>query len=173
MTHRGPKQSRTAPSAPSLAPWTSFERARPIPLSDEKLARLSRQTGKTPDEVRRLVAHDQHGAEYWQNSRYLVIKNRERRKDGLGWVWHLSFRRLDRLAVGPEHFRDFQRIKNALLGAEATAFEVYPAESNLADTSNQYHLWAYDDLRAFPFGFIGRAVLDDDGDGTQRPLSED
>ena len=144
-----------------------------MPFTPEKLATLMKVTGQTAEYIQAAVQADIGNAEWWQNSRYLVIKNRENRKDGLGWVWHLSFRRLDRQPVGREHFRDFQRIKNALLGEEATAFEVYPAESNLADTSNQYHLWAYDDLRAFPFGFFGRAVLDDKQGLVQRPLDED
>lgn len=119
------------------------------------------------------MTYDIANGEFWQNSRYYVIKYRDLRHDGLGWVWHLSFRRLDRQPVGREHFRDFQRIKNELLGPEATAFEIYPAESRLADTTNQYHLFAYDDRRGFPFGFINRGVLDDDTGLVQRPFSED
>ena len=35
----------------------------------------------------------------------------------------------------------FQRIKNELIGAERTAIEVFPPESELVDDANIYHLW--------------------------------
>lgn len=38
-------------------------------------------------------------------------------------------------------WRDFQRIKNDLVGAEWEAIELYPAESRLMDPSNYYMLW--------------------------------
>ena len=167
------RNTHLLPRPTLLAPWTPFVRTTPIPPSAEQVARVARVTGTTEDEAMRSMAYDAAVGEWWTNSRYLVIKYRDKRHDGLGWVWHLSFRRHDRQPVGPEHFRDFQRIKNELLGVEATAFEVYPAERRLADTSNQYHLWAYDDLRGFPFGFINRGVLDAGPDNIQRPLSED
>ena len=43
----------------------------------------------------------------------------------------------------PRHdWRDFQRIKNDILGEEAEAVELYPAESRLIDTSNYYYLFS-------------------------------
>jgi hypothetical protein len=158
---------------PALAPWTPFEPALPVRPTPEKVADLARITGQPEEVVYASMMHDIVNGEWWINSRYLVIKEREPRHDGLGWVWHLSFRRLDRQPIGREHFRDCQRIKNQLLGPEACAFEIYPPESRLADTSNQYHLYAYDDLRAFPFGFSNRGVLDDGSGMVQRPLDED
>lgn len=77
-----------------------------------------------------------------------------------GWpkmVW-LSIKRIDR---DPVHdWRDLQRIKSELCGAECEAVELYPAESRMVDTSNQYHLWVIvvPGVR-FPFGFEdGRTV---------------
>jgi hypothetical protein len=161
------------PPLEALPAWTPFTRTAPTPPTQEKLEHLAQVTNSTPEQVYATMLLDAVNGEWWENSRYLVIKKREKRHDSLGWVWWLSFRRLDRQPVGRERFRDFQRIKNELLGVEATAFEIYPAESRLADTSNQYHLWAYDDLRGFPFGFANRGVLDDDSGLTQRPLNED
>jgi hypothetical protein len=85
------------------------------------------------------------------------------REDGSGVVVnlvHLSIKRIDKKPV--HDWRDLQRIKNQLLGEECEAMELYPAESRLVDTANQYHLWGYDDpgLRA-PFGFPGPRVVDD------------
>jgi len=156
-----------------LPPWTPFEEMPPVMPTREKLEALAAIAGKTPEAIESYIVADMLGATFWNNSRYYVIKKKEPRADGLGWVWHLSFRRQDRMPVGREHFRDFQRIKNELLGPQATAIEIYPAEDRLADTSNQYHLWAYDDLHGFPFGFYDRAVLDAGQGLVQKPLDED
>lgn len=55
-------------------------------------------------------------------------------------------------------WRDFQRIKNDIVGAEWEAVELYPAESRLIDTSNYFYLFA---RPAFPdIGKqIGRQIL--------------
>lgn len=77
-----------------------------------------------------------------------------------GWpnMLHLNCRRTDR---EPCHdWRELQMIKNILVGPEHEAVELYPAESRLTDTANNYHLWVILEpgLR-FPFGFSGRAVF--------------
>ena len=89
------------------------------------------------------------------NDRYVVF----RRVIQEGFV-HLSIRRKDRRAI--HDWRDFQRIKTELAGAEWEGVEVYPKESRLVDTSNQYHLWCME--AQVPFGFdSGRCVTDDFG----------
>lgn len=105
------------------------------------------------------------GARYFMNNHYAV----EIRKvpevhdaDGAG-VWpamlHLSIRRLDRAAV--HDWRDFQRIKNELVGPEYEAVELYPAEARKMDTANQYHLWALAEAgMTFPFGQREREVME-------------
>ena len=61
-----------------------------------------------------------------------------------------------------KNWRDFQRIKNELVGAECEAVELFPAESRLVDTANQYHLWVNPDVKfRFPFGYRRRIVLDE------------
>jgi hypothetical protein len=40
-------------------------------------------------------------------------------------------------------WRDFQRIKNELLGTEVWAYEVYPAEDHKCDPSNYFLLWCF------------------------------
>jgi len=65
---------------------------------------------------------------------------------------HLSIKRIDR---APLHdWRELQQIKNELVGPEYEAVELYPAESRVVDTANQYHLWVIikPGIR-FPFGF--------------------
>lgn len=54
-------------------------------------------------------------------------------------------------------WRDFQHIKNDLVGLEWEALELYPAESRLLDPSNYYYLWC---APAIPVGrFEGRRIL--------------
>lgn len=103
----------------------------------------------------------------YQNSIYTVFR-RQVTEDFV----HLSIRRNDRLAA--HDWRDFQRIKSQLAGREWEAVELYPAESRLVDTSNQYHLWCVREKMDFGFD-SGRCVTDDFGiaRAKQRPLPPD
>jgi hypothetical protein len=59
------------------------------------------------------------------------------------------------------NWRDFQRIKNELVGPECEGVELFPAESRLVDTANQYHLWVNPDPKfRFEFGYQRRVVFD-------------
>jgi len=59
------------------------------------------------------------------------------------------------------NWRDFQQMKNELVGPECEAVELFPAESRLVDTSNQYHLWVVPDAQfRFSFGYENRLVLE-------------
>lgn len=72
-------------------------------------------------------------------------------------VW-LSIKRRDREPI--HDWRDLQAIKNALIGEEHEGFEVYPAESRLVDTANQFHLWVFADPKVrLPVGFRTREVM--------------
>jgi hypothetical protein len=105
--------------------------------------------------------------ECFKNERYTVF----RRMIAPGFI-HLSIRRDDREA-GID-WRDFQRIKSELAGPEWEGVELYPAESRVVDTSNQYHLWCFDEK--VPFGFDnGRCVTDEFqiAGAKQRPLPDD
>ena len=72
---------------------------------------------------------------------------------------HLDIRRHD--GGDCKNWRELQQIKNELVGPEHEAVELFPAESRLVDTANQYHLWVHvsPDYR-FPFGFAQRCVLE-------------
>lgn len=84
-----------------------------------------------------------------------------RKEDGTPiMLTHLSIKRLDRKPIDHDRWRILQRIKNDLVGDEAEAVELYPAESRMVDTSNQYHLWATPSGVDWPFGFnSGRLVM--------------
>ena len=82
-----------------------------------------------------------------------------------GWV-HLSIKRRDKEPV--TDWRHKQAIKNQLVGEECEGVELYPAESRLVDTANQYHLWCLrDPAQGFPIGFGGgRFVTSEEGGGS-------
>lgn len=74
-----------------------------------------------------------------------------------GDVMWLSINRRDKTPV--HDWRDLQEIKNLIVGPEHEGFEVYPAESRLVDTANQYHLWVFLDPKVrLPVGFREREV---------------
>lgn len=56
-------------------------------------------------------------------------------------IWHLSIKRNDREPV--MDWRDLQAIKTAVCGADVEALQLFPAESRVVDTANQYHLFAF------------------------------
>ena len=96
----------------------------------------------------------------WKNTKYTVTQHPEEpgrpvEDGGVGSMIHLSIRRNDRKA-GID-WREFQQIKNQLVGSEAEALEIYPAETRLVDGANQYHLWCFPCFK-FPFGFNERRV---------------
>jgi hypothetical protein len=72
------------------------------------------------------------------------------------------------LAIHDKHrttrhdWREFQRIKNEICGPEREAVELYPAESRLVDTANEYHLWVSASGESIEVGFRARAVADRD-----------
>lgn len=67
-----------------------------------------------------------------------------------GLVTHLMVRRHDE---GPiRDWKHMQRIKNEIVGRDRCAVEVYPAESEVVDQANMYHLWVLPEGFRLPFG---------------------
>lgn len=97
----------------------------------------------------------------WINNIYQV-EERAAEVVAEGWprmIW-LSIKRRDREPI--HDWRDLQRIKSELVGAECEAVELYPAESRVVDTANQYHLWVIAEPGVrFPIGFNDGRVLTD------------
>jgi hypothetical protein len=109
--------------------------------------------------------------ELWKNDTYQVhvIRHDGRGPKGCDII-QLSIKRLDR---GPARdWRDFQRIKDQLVGPECEGVELYPARSRLVDTANQFHLWCVADPRyRWPIGYDERLVSGVSGAGAvQRPF---
>lgn len=103
----------------------------------------------------RLAAELDRIKEIWRNNTYIVIVERS----PLGFVTSLSIRRDDREAI--HDWRDFQQIKNDIAGSETEAVELYPAESRLVDSANQYWLWVLPPGVQLPLGFAQRLVDDE------------
>ena len=106
------------------------------------------------------------------NSRYQVAV-REDENEQFGPLVHLSIKSLQN-----DHrrdWRDFQRIKNELVGPEYEAIEIYPADSRLVDNSNQWHIWVFKTSGLIiPIGFQERLVSENaSGSSSQRPFDDD
>ena len=109
----------------------------------------------------RLLGTTAEWGEEWENDLYYgCLRHHASGFPVGGGPWALlSISRLDETAA--HDFRDFQRIKNDLLGPEWEAVELYPAESRLRDPSNRFYLWCVP-KGVFNFGFEDRLVLDID-----------
>jgi hypothetical protein len=93
------------------------------------------------------------GERTFYNGKYQAILKRD------GDVIILAIRREDRRPI--IDWRDVQWIKNQILGPEIEAVQLFPAESRLVDTSNQYYLFANAEPGyRFPFGFEDRMVTE-------------
>lgn len=88
--------------------------------------------------------------EAWGNRLYEAIV---RRGDG---ITHLSIKRRDRSAI--RDWRHLQQIKNDVLGPDAEAVELFPRESRLIDTANEYHLWSLTG-QDWPLGWTGEPQI--------------
>ena len=79
---------------------------------------------------------------------------------------YLSIKRRDKKPC--RNWSDFQEIKNMLCknGENRFAVEVYPPEKFLINTSNQYHLWVFDEKIELGFGFRQRFVNTKNGYST-------
>jgi len=111
-----------------------------VPTLEEKLARVEQ------------AVLDATAVQVFQNDTYWVA------------VGHcppfirLTIKRHDGMPSG--QWRDLQTIKNELVGPEYEAVELFPAESRLVDTANEYHLWVHADPNyRFPLGFQTQRVV--------------
>ena len=113
-----------------------------IPSLHERLAWIEQQ-------VVRVISW-----EIYRNDDYEVMIERD------APFIHMCIRRRD--GEPCKDWRDHQRIKNELIGPEYEAVELFPAESRLVDTANEYHLWAHPSPKyRFPFGFtVNRCVVE-------------
>jgi hypothetical protein len=133
-------------------------------MSKADIKRTLREAGVTSKKkIRAGVRHilkDMDSAEHWASSVYHVaVYKNERHGFGDGEMWHLSIKRHDKEPM--QDWRVLQNIKTAICGAEVEAIELYPAESRVVDTANQYHLYAFmDESLTIPCGFMTGLRMD-------------
>ena len=114
------------------------------------------------------------GDRLYLSEHYQVAVDKDVRHGFAGFlIWHLSIKRIDRQPI--MDWRDLQAIKSAICGAEAEAVQLFPAESRVVDTSNQYHLWVFMKGKGarfpkLPLGWTTNMVADESKAGAvQRP----
>ena len=132
-------------------------------IADVKKANGDPITGKQARKAAKDHYKSMEKEEVWINDIYQVAVNKHEHGD---WI-HLSIKRKDREQISdPARWQHFQWIKNQLVGEEHEGLELYPAESRIVNTANQYHLWVLDKI---PFGFNKRIVSSADvmGKGKQ------
>jgi hypothetical protein len=140
--------------------------------TDEDTIQAVMTVGKlTREKALEFIADSTRG-EVFLNDTYQVLR-RDAEVYAEGWpemIW-LSIKRIDREPI--HDWRELQTIKNMLVGTEHEAVELYPAESRLTDTANQYHLWVLKHSQSrFPFGFVQRTIHEHSmGKSKQRPFS--
>jgi hypothetical protein len=104
----------------------------------------------------------------WMNDTYQVTVEPD------GDFVHLSIKRLDKRPI--HDWRDLQEIKNQLVGPECEGVELYPAQSRVVDTANQFHLWVLREPGVrIPIGFEpGRPLRSETsvGGSVQRPFEQ-
>jgi len=92
--------------------------------------------------------------DFYRNDTYFVMVERA------DPFIHICIRRHD----GDEckNWKHHQQIKSELIGPECEAVELFPAESRLIDTTNEYHLWVNPNPGyRFPFGFSWNRFVTD------------
>ena len=157
-----------------------MEHFQPAVLANIPSAQTLAEQHSIPVEEAQKLIDEMMKEQVFLNDQYQVNVSKEKSSIP-GWpdLLHLSIKRRDKKSI--RDWRTLQEIKNLIVGPEAEAVELFPAESRLVDTANQYHLYMLFDPETerpvrFPFGFTSRMVMDGDGefraDGSrQRPFS--
>jgi hypothetical protein len=127
------------------------------------VTRRRRPTPKAkPWEPFRFSHVAEHGGKVYGNDRYTVTLHElypDDDPDHIGpSLTVLGIHTHTRSAIGAHDWRHFQRIKNELCGPEREGVELYPAESRLVDSANEFWVWVLPAGERFPFGFADRNI---------------
>jgi hypothetical protein len=123
-----------------------------------------------PPRVERLEVGLTETVYEWANAHYYGLLRRYAAGSPLGGGPYavLSISATDETAR--HDWRDYQALKNFLVGEEWEAVELYPSESRLVDPSNRFYLWCFPP-GVIPWGLPpGRRVLAVNPDAPQRPF---
>ena len=94
----------------------------------------------------------------YSNKDYIVHCKPMSSQEGDPIALWLSIRNTPNTAAAHD-WRSMQRIKNEIVGSQVDAIEIYPAESKLVDSCNQFHLWCLPPGMSIPMGYQKRDVL--------------
>jgi hypothetical protein len=142
----------------------TFRRAVDVVRTFAEFCEQYRPLNLRPQQLRRLFDRERRAALYLSEF-YQVAVDKEIDHGFPGvLVWWLSIKRIDKEPI--MDWRDLQAIKSQICGAEAEAFQLFPAESRVVDTSNQYHLWVWmkaggGKLPRIPIGWETNMVIDE------------
>lgn len=132
-----------------MTPFTELCTGR---LTEAQLQAIATRYGISPEDAAehyRTTGQDR----VYINDVYLVIVRPApafmNHQNFAGLMW-LSIRRRDGKPI--RNWPDLQEIKNAFLGEQGEAIEVFPAESRRVDSANQYHLFGASNMKV-PMGF--------------------
>ena len=144
-------------------PWQPLKQDSPTVrkvMEDKLIAGLrSEFPDMSDDEIRCAV----HKDEVWGNDRYTVSVTFKDNRKREGYL-EIGVHNHNRTTIVP--WAHMQQIKNEVAGPEREAVMIYPAESRLVDTANEYWIYVY------PTGEFPRweSIVDSDGNPVEIPL---
>jgi hypothetical protein len=131
---------------PRIVQWTPFERCSTWSDADGNAVPIPPDVIVMRNNIYTVTMYEVHAGVHWPDATWLSIKRNDRH------VIH--------------DWRELQRIKNELCDPEREAIEIYPRESRLVDTSNQFHLFVFPEGFTIPFGYAERMIIDETPDLT-------
>lgn len=135
------------PAEPAITHLKPFTRGQ-LPPEAFDYIRITQIHGIAKAEAKRIVAMNKRELVFLNDTYQVNVQPAPRPEHPF---IHLSIKRRDRAPI--HDWRDLQAIKNMIVGPEFEAIELYPAESRLVDTANQYHLWVLATGGRYPVGF--------------------
>lgn len=132
-----------------------------MPMSREKYRREMQKLGVQRKRVDKVL-RDLKKQEQFANEKYIVAVSRNI-DNGFGLeMIELSVKRRDKEPIFD--WREMQQMKNEIVGPECEGIQLFPAESRLVDTANQYWMYCFADPKVrVPVGFNNRSVSEDCG----------
>jgi hypothetical protein len=94
--------------------------------------------GKAPHNLYKAVVNDLYSVQFFKHQH-----------TNWGEILQLMVKRNDERPI--RSWKDMQRIKNDLVGAERVAVEVFPPQSELVDVGNLYWMWVLPEGFQLPF----------------------
>lgn len=165
------QRARAALAAARLSPDRFRFEPASLPQGAFSYQRYMELFGLAKPAAKRIVAEMKAARVYLSDTYQVDLREHYSQGFEMTITW-LSIKRRDREPV--HDWRELQSIKNAVCGPEREAVELYPAESRLVDTANQFHLFVFPKGVSIPLGWTSRTVSEDEIAGArQRPFDRE